>query len=58
MMRLAKRARKRLSGGTRQVGVIATMGLYALRNNVEWMGEDHVRVHTNIGYFGLPGKDH
>jgi hypothetical protein len=39
------------------VEVIAAMGIYALRYNVERMGEGHVRVHTNIVYFGLPVKD-
>ena len=57
MIKLAKQARKRIGGGTRQVEVIAAMGIYALRYNVERMGEDHVRVHTNIVYFGLPVKD-
>ena len=30
---IAKRFRKRYGGGMRQVGVIASMGLYALQNN-------------------------
>jgi len=43
-IRLARRARKRLGGGTRQVGVVAAMGLYALENNVERLAEDHHRA--------------
>jgi threonine aldolase len=43
-IRLAKRARKRCGGGMRQVGVIASMGLYAIRNNVSRLAEDHARA--------------
>ncbi len=43
-IRLARRARKRLGGGTRQVGVVAAMGLYAIQNNVERLAEDHARA--------------
>lgn len=44
MIRLAKRARKRCGGGMRQAGVVASMGLYAVHNNVERLKEDHVRA--------------
>jgi threonine aldolase len=44
MIRLAKRARKRLGGGMRQAGVVAAMGLYALQNNVERLDQDHIRA--------------
>ncbi|HXA27786.1 MAG TPA: low-specificity L-threonine aldolase [Candidatus Angelobacter sp.] len=37
----ARRWRKRLGGGMRQAGVLAAAGLYALRNNVERLREDH-----------------
>lgn len=37
----AKRNRKMLGGGMRQVGFIAACGLYALENNVERLGYDH-----------------
>jgi len=37
----ARRMRKVLGGGMRQVGVIAAAGLYALENNVERLAEDH-----------------
>jgi threonine aldolase len=43
-VRLAKRARKRCGGGMRQVGVVAAMGLYAVKNNVERLNEDHFRA--------------
>ena len=43
-IRLAKRARKRCGGGMRQAGVVAAMGLYAVKNNVERLHEDHVRA--------------
>ena len=33
--------RKRLGGGLRQVGIVAAAGLYALRNNIERLAEDH-----------------
>ena len=44
IVRLAKRARKRLGGGTRQVGVVAAMGMYAIENNVQRLEEDHERA--------------
>lgn len=37
----ARRVRKMLGGGMRQAGVIAAAGIYALRNNVERITEDH-----------------
>jgi threonine aldolase len=40
-IRLAKRARKRCGGGMRQAGLVASMGLYALENNVERLSVDH-----------------
>lgn len=40
-IRLARRARKRMGGGTRQVGVVAAMGMYALENNVARLAQDH-----------------
>lgn len=44
IIRLARRARKRLGGGTRQVGVVASQGLYAVENNIERLCEDHDRA--------------
>lgn len=43
-IRLARRARKRLGGGMRQVGVVASMGMYSLQHNVERLAEDHDRA--------------
>ena len=40
----ARRWRKRLGGGLRQVGVIAAPGLYALRHMTERLAEDHARA--------------
>ena len=37
----ARRMRKMLGGGMRQAGIIAAAGVYALRNNVERLSEDH-----------------
>ena len=41
---VAKRARKRCGGGMRQVGVVASMGLFAVQNNIERLAEDHIRA--------------
>ena len=43
-IRKAKRARKMLGGGMRQVGVLAACGLYALENNVARMTQDHANA--------------
>ena len=40
-VRKARRIRKMLGGGLRQVGILAAAGLYALENNVERLAEDH-----------------
>ncbi|MEL6745590.1 MAG: low-specificity L-threonine aldolase [Pseudomonadota bacterium] len=40
----AKRARKMLGGGLRQAGVLAACGLYALRNNVNRLAQDHAHA--------------
>ena len=37
----ARRWRKMLGGGTRQVGILAAAGLYALEHNIERLKEDH-----------------
>jgi threonine aldolase len=37
----ARRWRKALGGGMRQVGILAAAGLYALEHNVERLAEDH-----------------
>jgi threonine aldolase len=38
------RARKRLGGGMRQAGIIAAAGIYALKNHVERLADDHRRA--------------
>jgi threonine aldolase len=40
----ARRARKALGGGMRQAGIVAAGALYALKNNVERLSEDHRRA--------------
>jgi threonine aldolase len=40
----ARRVRKVFGGGMRQAGVIAAAGLYALRNNITRLKEDHRRA--------------
>jgi len=44
---LAKKWRKILGGGMRQVGILAAAGLYAVKNNIERLVEDH----ENAKYF-------
>jgi len=43
-IRLARRARKRLGGGMRQAGVMASMGMHALLNHVDRLADDHARA--------------
>lgn len=38
------RMRRRLGGGMRQAGILAAAGLYALRNNLSRLAEDHRRA--------------
>ncbi len=40
----AFRVRKAWGGGMRQVGIIAAAGLYALKNNIERLAEDHQKA--------------
>ena len=40
----SKRVRKVLGGGMRQAGIIAAGGIYALKNNVKRLAEDHRRA--------------
>jgi threonine aldolase len=37
-----RRVRKRLGGGMRQSGYLAAAGIYALKNNINRLGEDHL----------------
>lgn len=41
----ARRLRKALGGGMRQVGILAAAGLYALNEIVPKLGEDHYRTY-------------
>ncbi len=43
-IRRAKKARKLLGGGMRQVGILAAAGIYALENNLGRLAEDHRRA--------------
>jgi threonine aldolase len=40
----ARRLRKALGGGLRQVGIVAAAGLYALEHNVERLADDHANA--------------
>lgn len=40
----AKKVRKKLGGGMRQVGLMAKAGIYALKNHVERLEEDHKKA--------------
>ncbi|WP_417433466.1 low-specificity L-threonine aldolase [Kiloniella sp.] len=44
LIKRAKRMRKLLGGGMRQVGVLAACGLYALELNVPLLGKDHEKA--------------
>jgi threonine aldolase len=45
-IREARRARKLLGGGMRQVGILAAAGLFALEHNLERLADDHRRART------------
>lgn len=52
----ARRVRKMLGGGMRQVGILAAAGLYALEHNVERLAEDHANAKELAkGLAQLPG---
>ena len=40
----ARKLRKRMGGGMRQAGILAAAGLYALRNNIARLADDHARA--------------
>ncbi len=59
-IRRARRWRKMLGGGMRQAGVIAAAGLYALKQNVQRLAEDHAkaeRVAAALREAGVPLAD-
>lgn len=52
----ARRVRKMLGGGMRQVGILAAAGLYALDNNIERLADDHANAKELAhGLSQLPG---
>jgi threonine aldolase len=54
----ARRVRKALGGGRRQVGVLAAPGIVALNEMVSRLGEDHKRAKDlALGIHDLPGVD-
>ncbi len=42
----ARRVRKMLGGGMRQVGILAAGGVYALKNNIDRLAIDHANAHS------------
>jgi len=48
----AKRLRKALGGGMRQVGVLGAAGLVALRDMVDRLELDHANARIMAGNFG------
>ena len=58
----ARRGRKMLGGGTRQAGILAAGGLYALKHHVERLAEDHsnaARLAEGIARLGaMPVEQH
>ncbi|AJZ88802.1 Low specificity L-threonine aldolase [Beauveria bassiana D1-5] len=53
----AIRWRKMTGGGMRQAGILAAAGLYALKNNVERLKEDHDNAHWLAGELREIGVD-
>ncbi|SUX28455.1 Low specificity L-threonine aldolase [Cedecea davisae] len=53
----AVRWRKMTGGGMRQAGILAAAGLYALKNNVERLKEDHDNAHWLAGELREIGVD-
>ncbi len=42
----ARRLRKMLGGGMRQIGIMASAGLYAIEHNISRLAQDHARAKT------------
>jgi len=52
----ARRLRKMVGGGMRQIGMMAAAGIYALDNHIERMAEDHANAKTLAeGLGNIPG---
>jgi threonine aldolase len=43
-IKLARRKRKMLGGGMRQIGSLAAAALYALDHHIDWLAEDHQKA--------------
>ncbi len=55
-IRKARRARKQLGGGMRQVGILAAAGIVALEQMTDRLGEDHARAtRLAVGLREIPG---
>ena len=55
-IREARRARKIVGGGGRQVGIIAAAGVYSLENMVDRLAEDHANAQRlAVGLADVPG---
>lgn len=48
----ARRLRKAVGGGLRQVGILAAAGLYALEHNIERLAQDHANARRLADGFG------
>jgi threonine aldolase len=46
MMKKAFRVRKAWGGGMRQAGILASAGLFALKNNIDRLEEDHLKARS------------
>jgi len=56
LIREARRLRKRLGGGMRQVGILAAAALHALEHNVSRLAEDHANARALArGLAAIPG---
>lgn len=54
----ARRARKQLGGGMRQIGILAAAGIVALEENIERLADDHRRMKVlSSGIKQIPGLD-
>ena len=60
-MKRARRVRKLLGGGMRQVGIVAAAGIYALEHHVDRLAEDHANARrlfeklSALGEFAMDG---
>ena len=52
----AFRIRKAWGGGMRQVGILAAAGLYALKNNIQRLADDHEKAKILANYLAVSGN--